>query len=182
MRRLRKALVLTVVVLTAMTVIGGQVAGADTGGDEMDLASRINGLRASKGLAPLAFRGELFDLSRAWSTRMAATGALSHNPSMGAQAPAGWDRLAENVGTGADLAQIFETLVNSPVHYANMVDPAVQSVGVGAVRGASGDQFVTMTFMGGGSSQTMVRRVVRVCSKNRRGKVVCVRKAQMVPA
>lgn len=182
MRSFRRAFVLAVVALTAVTVMGAQTAGADTGGDEMDLANRINGLRASKGLPPLVFRGELFDLSRAWSTRMAATGSLSHNPSMGANAPPGWTRLTENVGTGADAAQIFETLMNSPVHYANMVDAAVQSMGVGAVRSASGDEFVTMTFMGGGSSQTMVRRVVKVCTKNRRGKVVCVRKMRMVAA
>ncbi|MGI8685976.1 MAG: CAP domain-containing protein [Acidimicrobiales bacterium] len=177
MRRLRKVLIVAVVALTAVAVVGSQTAGADSGGDEMDFVNRINGLRASKGLAPLAVKGELFDLSRAWSARMAAAGTISHNPSIAAQAPAGWTRLTENVGTGSETAQIFEALVNSPVHYANMVDPAVQSVGVGVVRSGSDAEFVPMTFMAGDSSPALVRKVVRVCTKNRRGRTVCARRA-----
>jgi uncharacterized protein YkwD len=182
MRTLRKALLSAVVALTAVAVIASQAAHADTGGDEMDLANRVNALRASKGLAPLAVSGELFDLSRAWSARMAATGSLAHNEAMGAQAPAGWTKLAENVGTGTDASQVFEALLSSPVHYANMVDPGFRSIGVGAALDGTGRQFVTMTFMAGGSAPVMVKKVVRVCAKNRRGKAVCVRRARMVPA
>lgn len=182
MRTLRRTLFLAVVGLLATSVVAGQAASADTGGDEMVLVARINGLRASQGLAPLAVKGELFDLARGWSGRMAATGSIAHNPSLSAQAPPNWKRLGENVGTGTDVGGLFEAFLNSPVHYANMVDPGFESVGVGVVRADSGQQFVSMTFMTGGSAPKMVRKVVRVCSKNSRGRAVCVRRVQMVRA
>lgn len=182
MRTLRRALFLAVVGLLATSVVAGQAASADTGGDEMDFVARINGLRASEGLAPLAVKGELFDLARAWSARMATTGAIAHNPSLSAQAPPSWKRLGENVGTGSEVAGVFEAFVRSPVHVANMVDPAFESVGVGVVRADSGQQFVTMTFMTGGSVPKMVKKVVRVCSKNGKGRTVCVRRLQLMRA
>lgn len=188
MRMLRRFLGLALIGLTAISLVAGESASADTGGDEMDLAARINGLRVAKGLAPLAVKGELFDLARAWSGKMAGAGALSHNPLLSTQAPPNWTRLADNVGTGIDVGGLFDAFVNSPVHYTNMVDPAFNTLGVGAVRDGAGQLFVTMTFMNAGPPppavvrRVMVRKVVRVCSKSRRGRTVCVRRARMVQA
>lgn len=193
MGTLRRVLGLAIVGLTVIALVAAEPASADTGGDEMDFVARINSLRASKGVAPLAVQGDLFDVARAWSARMSANNALAHNPSLGSQMPAGWTRIAENVGTASDVAGMFDAFVNSPVHYNNMVDPNFESLGVGVVQSASGQLYATMAFMTGGSSAPasaasasaaprMVRKVVRVCSKNRRGRTVCVRRARLVAA
>lgn len=170
--------------LVVLSLVAADSAGADPAGDEADVVARINGLRASNGLAPLAVNGDLANVARAWSASMAQAGGIVHNPNLAAQAPSTWRKLGENVGTGTDVPGLFDAFVNSPVHYTNMVDPGFDSVGVGVVRDAAGQLFVTIDFMknGAATSQVLVRRVVRVCSRNRRGRKVCVRKVQLVPA
>lgn len=182
MTMLRRVLAVALVGLAAVSLVATEAASADTGSDELDLAARINGVRAARGLAPLAVKGELFDVARAWSGRMADAGAISHNPSLAAEAPSTWTRLGENVGTGADVAELFQAFLNSPSHYANIVDPGFDSVGVGVVRNPAGQMLVSMTFMSSGPAPALVRKVVRVCSRNRKGRTVCVRRAQMVRA
>ena len=56
---------------------------------ETDFLSRINGLRASKGLAPLAIDASLTSFAAGWTAHMASTGQLAHNPALGS-APGNW--------------------------------------------------------------------------------------------
>ena len=123
-----------------------QPAAADTFGDELSFASQLNDLRAGLGLPALAMEVRLVEVARAWSGHMAAVNSLSHNPDLASQAPSNWQRLGENVGFGGSVDTIHRALVNSPGHYANMVNQHFNYVGIGVVR--SGDRvWVTQVFM-----------------------------------
>lgn len=108
---------------------GAGPASASTG----DLLARTGSARAAAGLAPLAPAGDLAAVARAWAETMAADGSLRHNPDLTSQV-SGWSAVAENVGTGGDVASVFEALMASPGHRANVLGPYTQ-VGVGLASG-----------------------------------------------
>ncbi len=144
MGRFLKGFCALALVLSTVPLFSGSAA-ADAGA-EQDFLSRLNGLRVSRGLSPLAADARLTDVARAWSGRMAAAGVMSHNPSLAAQAPAGWQKLGENVGYGPTVAVLHDALVGSAPHYANMVDPGFNATGVGVVVTGS-TIWVTQVFM-----------------------------------
>ncbi|MGH7358549.1 MAG: CAP domain-containing protein, partial [Candidatus Rokuibacteriota bacterium] len=57
-----------------------------------------------------------------------------------------WRRLGENVGRGPSVDAIHQALVNSPGHYANLVDPGFRLVGVGVLN-INGTLWVAQVFM-----------------------------------
>ena len=205
----RRFFTMVVAVLCAVAVLDTEPAAADPGA-EADFASRLNGLRTSRGLAPLEFRGELSNVARPWSERMAAAGSLSHNGALSSQVPFAWSRVGEAVGTGGDVAGVFDAFVNSPFHLGAMLDPNFDVLGVGVVRNGAGQLFVTLDFVRTAAAPAaapappaasaapapapttgytaapgkpkMVRKVVRECSRNRRGRLVCVRRVRLVRA
>jgi len=183
----------------ALTVVP-EPALADTGSDEAGFVARLNGLRASRGLRPLGVNGSLANMARGWSSQMASRGGISHNPNMASQAPGNWARLGENVGMGPNVDSLHNALVNSPSHYANMVNGYYDSVGVGVVQ-SGGTMFVTFNFMAAaGAPQVFssaaaaprpsaaapapARKVCRRVRSGRRSRVVCrqvrARKARSV--
>jgi hypothetical protein len=135
-------------------VVAGMMAGlltlatpalADTATAESQFVTMINQLRASQGLRPLAVDPRLTTVARGWSANMASSNTLAHNPSLSSQAPSDWVKLGENVGYGPDAATIHQAFVNSAHHYANMVDPQFNAVGVGVVV-SGGTMWVTEDF------------------------------------
>jgi hypothetical protein len=171
----------------ALTVVP-EPAFADTGSDEATFVAKLNGLRASRGLRPLGVDGNLANMARGWSSQMASRGGISHNPNMASQAPGNWARLGENVGMGPNVDSLHNALVNSPSHYANMVNGYYDSVGVGVVQ-SGGTMFVTFNFMAtAGAPQVFSSAAAAprpsaaapvatrtTCRKARRGRVVCKR-------
>ncbi|MDQ2678072.1 MAG: CAP domain-containing protein, partial [Actinomycetota bacterium] len=119
----------------------GAAAVPDPGSAEADFTARINGLRASKGLGPLAVDGELVREARSWATTMAGEGRIFHTSNLSNGITADWVKLGENVGVGADVAVLFQAFIDSPTHYANLVDPKYTTVGVGVV--VAGDRIFT---------------------------------------
>lgn len=117
------------------------IAVPDPGSAEADFTARINGLRASKGLAPLSVDAELVTQARAWASNMAGQGRIFHTSDLSNGISANWVKLGENVGVGPDVAVLFQAFVDSPTHYANLVDPKYTMVGVGVV--VSGDRIFT---------------------------------------
>jgi hypothetical protein len=92
---------------------------------------------------------------------MASTGVLSHSPDLAAGISANWLKLGENVGTGPNNSAIWTAFVNSAHHYANIVDPDFNRVGVGVAYAGNGAQWTTQRFMqvsggggGGGGGST----------------------------
>ena len=102
-------------------------------GEEAAFIAKINGLRSSKGLAPLSVDGELTEQSRRWAEQMRQRGGISHAPDLSVGVTADWGKLGENVGVGGDVESLFQAFVDSPGHYENLVDPAYRFVGVGVV-------------------------------------------------
>lgn len=115
--------------------------------DEQDYVNRANALRASLGLNPLTVDANLTDLSRAHAQVMAGSQSLHHTPDLIAGVTSRWAKLGENVGVGPNSPLVFAAFVNSPGHYANLVDPAFTHIGVGVVVDPSGLQWTTHRFM-----------------------------------
>lgn len=107
-------------------------------GFEQTVLDKVNELRSGLGLSELTRVRELDDVARDWSRTMAGRGKISHRPAFADHYPAGWTRAAENVAMrGGGVAEgnvgtlIFDQWLNSPGHYANMVDPDLNYIGIG---------------------------------------------------
>jgi hypothetical protein len=128
----------------ALLFVFAPVAKADPNLDEAQFFAFLNAVRARNGVAPVATDGQLINVARGWSAQMAGAGGLSHNPNLGSQV-SNWRTLGENVGTGSDVALIEAALEASPHHFANMVDPSYNYVGIGVVED-NGNIWVTQDF------------------------------------
>ena len=115
--------------------------------EESQFVGRINSLRASKGLSQLQVSGELLGVARTWTEQMVAAGQISHNPNLGSQVGGAWTKLGENVGVGYDVDGLMQAFINSPAHYANLVDPVWTYVAVGVTYAADGRIYTTHNFM-----------------------------------
>src|SRR5918997_511792 len=122
----------------------------------------VNGARASAGVKPLTFDGELLDSSDAHSAWMDRTDTFSH---AGASGSSPGDRMAaagygaqgwgENIAyvsggmTEATVRQLHTNLMNSPGHYANIVNGSFEEIGIGLKEGTINGYkvvFVTQNF------------------------------------
>jgi uncharacterized protein YkwD len=119
---------------------------------ESQFVSRINSLRASKGLSQLQVSGELTGVARNWTEQMVQAGQISHNPNLGSQVSGDWTKLGENVGVGYDVDGLMQAFINSAAHYKNLVDPDWSYVGVGVTMAADGRMYTTHNFMAMGSA------------------------------
>ncbi|MEA3075175.1 MAG: hypothetical protein QOF60_83 [Actinomycetota bacterium] len=139
-----------VVALAALSLLGLESAHAaeavDTGAAADDFVARINDLRASQGLSQLVVDPALVSIAADWTQHMAATNTLSHRPNLADVAPGDWTKLGENVGYGGAVATLHAAFVGSPGHYANLVNPGYQYIGVSVVMSGS-TMWVTENFM-----------------------------------
>ncbi len=135
-----------------VSILQSAPASAATSGE---FVSKINGLRASKGLGALSVDGRLSGVAQAWAEKMAAANKISHNPALGS-VPGNWTKVGENVGTGGDVDAIFDALVASSGHYRNMVEGSFNSIGVGVAVGSDNRIYTSHVFAAypgaGGSS------------------------------
>jgi hypothetical protein len=113
--------------------------------DAGSFVSLTNSLRASQGLPAYEVDGGLVGKAQGWARTMANAGSIFHS-NLPDGISADWHRLGENVGMGPDVGSIHQALVNSPGHYANLVDPGFRYVGVGVVN-ANGTCYVSEAFM-----------------------------------
>ncbi len=116
--------------------------------DEWDFLNLMNRERRQAGMAPLAMVAGAQDVARSWSAVMAGDGRLRHNPDVVSQMQArypAWRKVGENVGVGANVAELDTAFWNSPGHRANVLG-AFSYVGVG-VRWANGRLWVAMDFL-----------------------------------
>ena len=81
---------------------------------------------------------------------------MSHRPKFASGYPSGWSSASENVAlrggsalSGDIGAQLFEQWRNSPGHYANMVSPDANALGIGlAYNSATKSWYATQNFAG----------------------------------
>src|SRR3954471_17688924 len=154
------ASLLPVVAATSHAVAAGDPAS--------DFVARINALRASKGVQPLAVNAALTSFAAGWTNHMASTGVLSHNPNL-SSAPNNWTVVGENVGDGTTVADLFQAFVNSPHHYENLVDPRFNTVGVAVVIDGSGRMWTTHDFeaLPGGSTAATAPKTTTTTARPR---------------
>ena len=112
---------------------------------ELDFISSTNATRASVGAQPVAMNMSLWMKAGAWSIKMAGDQRLSHS-NLPDSNPYQWRSLGENVGVGGDLPSIYNALIHSPGHYANIVNGNFQYIGVGIYFDGS-RYWVTQEFM-----------------------------------
>src|SRR5437773_11854369 len=129
-------------VLGLLGVVGPLLAdGASLDGSEQDLVARINSFRASRGLPTLAVSDTLSAAAKWMSFDMGARNYFAHT-SLDGRSPtqrmydAGYP--AFGTWTGEDLAAGYTTTadvlngwINSPAHYAVLVNPRYHAIGVG---------------------------------------------------
>lgn len=136
--------------LTVFLVICGfaQPISAETDSDEVLFVELVNELRVGQGLNELTIDPELTRLARSWTTSLSNTGQLSHSPDLAVGLTRPWSKLGENVGVSpeGEITRLFEAFINSPSHYANLIDPAFDSIGVGVVE-RDGRLWTTHRFM-----------------------------------
>jgi hypothetical protein len=147
-RRLAAVVVVALVAaLFAPALASAQAGSVDPATAEREFVSRINQLRASKGLGTLTVHPELVSVARGWAASMAQADRISHNPRLAQSVAADWQKLGENVGVGMDVAKLHAAFVASPLHYKNLVDPDFTEIGVGVVIGKDGALFTAHQFM-----------------------------------
>lgn len=129
------------------------VTQADPAGEDHMLV-RINQARAQVGLSPLHSDPLLQQAAREHSTDMYKRHYFSHNTPDG-KTP--YDRLhdlrfhyvtaGENLAFATDVDTAFDSLMQSPDHRANILNPDFQCVGIGAFKGLNGyEEMFTQDF------------------------------------
>lgn len=122
----------------------------------------INEARSKAGVKSLAFDGELLDSSDAHSAWMDQTDTFSHTGANGSSAGArmttagyGWQGWGENIAyvsgelNETTVRQLHTNLMNSPGHYANIVNGSFEEIGIGLKEGTINGYkvvFVTQNF------------------------------------
>ena len=112
-------------------------------GAEGEFASSINAFRGANGLASLSRQGSLDAYARAWAENMAEQGGLSHS-NIGSLLPP-WSAVGENVGQGGSVGGIFDALVASEGHRANMLDDFTH-MGIGVWQDSRGVYWTAHVF------------------------------------
>ncbi|WP_170385603.1 CAP domain-containing protein [Ruegeria atlantica] len=121
---------------------------------EQEMLALINGERTSRGLNPLQLETQLNDSAEDHSTWMLNTNTFSHTGSGGSSATermedAGFDftgnwRSGENIawqsergaeGISDDVEQLHQSLMDSPGHRANILNPDYEFIGIGIEEG-----------------------------------------------
>lgn len=120
-------------------------AGRDTG-CESYMYNQVNANRSGS----LTFDGGIQHVAVDWSSQMAGSQNLAHNPNYGSQIGAVRDfrSAGENVGRGYELGSLFQAFMNSPGHRANIENQAYTHVTIGCVKDGSGQYWVTQNFWG----------------------------------
>lgn len=115
-----------------LVLAAGAVILAATGCDvkEQQFIDWTNQTRTDKGLAPLEGNMQLWLKAGAWAQQMGQENNLHHSV-LTDKITADWRKLGENVGKGGDLRAIYDALLRSPGHYANIVDSQFDYIGVG---------------------------------------------------
>ena len=123
------------------------------------MLARVNALRASVGVGPVALCAPLTLVAQAYAEEMARAGVLLHEGPDGAEpwdrmraAGYRWSRASENLARGyVDVAAVMAGWIASPGHYANLVDPEAHDVGLGLAVDAAGAHWWVQDLAAGGT-------------------------------
>jgi uncharacterized protein YkwD len=110
---------------------------------EQYLLAAANQERLSRGLSPLRYDPQLARAANSHAHAMAEHGTISHQfegeaalSQRGATAGVAFSVISENVGEAPNVVTIHDMWMHSEHHRSNLLDPAVDSAGIGvAIRG-----------------------------------------------
>ena len=112
-----------------------------TSAAERQLLNAVNQERQAHGLPSLKPDEALANAARHHAQRMAEQGTISHQlpgePSLSPRAKAAgahFTWISENVDEGPNPAAIHQSFMKSPQHRANIVDPDMDSAGIGVAQ------------------------------------------------
>lgn len=118
------------------------------------LLDMINRARAQAALPPLKADSRLADVARGHSEDMRRNNFFAHiSPTRGdlgarlARAGIKARRFTENIAVNQDLAAAHRSLMDSPGHRKNILDPEADRAGIGIVLGDARSLFVTENFL-----------------------------------
>ena len=112
-----------------------------------DYVARINALRASVGVQPLVVDAQLTGLAQGWAQHMAATGRpVALVADRRGHRELGQAR-RERRRRARTTRPIWNAFLHSAEHYANLVDPAFNRVGVGRGLRRHGPEWTCHKFM-----------------------------------
>jgi uncharacterized protein YkwD len=106
----------------------------------------LNKVRAAVGLPELVRTPELDAKAKAQADRMAARGTIFHSSNLASGVTEGWSSIGENVALAGSVPDAQRALEASPGHYANMVHPEFNQVGIG-VTVRNGITYVVQVFV-----------------------------------
>ena len=119
------------------------------------LSADLNNERAKRGLPGLTRDTGLDRIAYAKAVDMAVRGYFGHTDPAGVtfqdrMRAAHWPTayVAENIAFDRDERHAHEAFVNSPGHYANMIDPNERRLGVAVVTVGNGETFYVQVFSG----------------------------------
>ena len=121
--------------------------------DKRAALASVNAFRSEHGLRPLALNAHLTEVAEDQSAAMAARDKMDHDvagalPARMRKAGYAWSTTAENIGRSyRDYPAAMAGWVQSPGHRANLLNPAMTEIGLGAARDATiGRNYWTQTF------------------------------------
>ena len=130
------AVLITLLTLIPASALAQQTASAA----ERQLFNSVNQERKAHGLPSLKLNEALANAARHHAQRMAEQGTISHQlpgePSLSPRAKAAGARftwISENVDQGPNPTTIHQSFMKSPQHRANILDPDMDSAGIGVV-------------------------------------------------
>ncbi len=139
-----KSLVFLIVVTACATLLpifaASETPAQFDEGAERQLVQLINQSRTSEGLQPLKVDQRLTEAARKHTVRMTQHRQLSHQyddedalPLRFANENLRADKQAENIALEIDAPSAHNSLMHSPGHRANIMNPAYNTIGVGVV-------------------------------------------------
>ena len=105
---------------------------------QLDAVARVNETRAALGRPPLRVTQELTVKAQQVADHLAAIGRLEHSADLSSGIVGPYELIGENEGFGASVEQIHTMLLQSPGHFAIMIDPRYTEIGIGIAIAADG--------------------------------------------
>ncbi len=140
-RRFLAPALLAAALLTGCLSLGAGDPTQDVAIDEKQALASVNAFRAANGLGPVSPDPQLTQAAAIHSRRMASVQDLSHSLGgalprrLGAVGYTRWSAAAENIGKGyMTYGAAMAGWIDSPGHRKNLLNPAVDRIGVAAAQ------------------------------------------------
>jgi uncharacterized protein YkwD len=107
------------------------------------MLAKVNAARASRGVRRLRANTYLATYARQHSRKMAVQRGLFHTANFNVVCC--WSAIGENVAWNSTVSRAHTSLMNSPGHRVNILNPTYRQVGIGIVK-SGGQLWVTQVF------------------------------------